>query len=123
MQCTHCVYTGELRMREGHTYIIGPEQPVKGFSAKFSFCTETLKLSPSKVFCYTVYTYNTDISKMFSLEKRSLHYNNILLYLHKINNKIYYVSIIFPYSIPNGKQLKCLIAFNNDAIELDTFHV
>ena len=41
-QCAHCMYAGALRMREGHTYIIiGLEQPVKVFSAKFSFCTET----------------------------------------------------------------------------------
>ena len=53
------MYVGALRMGEGHTYIIiGPERSVKVLSG---FFTETLKFSPSKVFCYTVYTYNTDI--------------------------------------------------------------
>ena len=47
-----CAYAGALCMGEGHTHIIiGPEQPVKVCSAKFSFCTETQKFSPTKVFC------------------------------------------------------------------------
>ena len=54
-QCARCVYAGVLRMREGHTYIIiGTEQSAKVFSSKFSFCTETRKFSPAKVFRYTV---------------------------------------------------------------------
>ena len=54
-QCARCVYAGTLRMHEGHTYIIiGTEQSAKVFSAKFSFCTEKQKFSPSKVFRYTV---------------------------------------------------------------------
>ena len=61
-QCARCVYAGALRMREGHTYIIiGLEQSAKVFSAKFSFCTEMRKFSPSKVFRYTVeYCYALD---------------------------------------------------------------
>ena len=40
------MHAGTLRTREGHTYIIiGPEQSAKGFSAKFSICTETLVFS------------------------------------------------------------------------------
>ena len=39
---------GALRMREGHTYIIGLEQ--SDLPAKFSFCTETRTFFPSKVF-------------------------------------------------------------------------
>ena len=55
-QCARSVYAGVLRMREGHTYIIiGLKQSAKVFSAKFSFCTETRKFSPSKVFRYTVF--------------------------------------------------------------------
>ena len=74
-QCARCVYAGTLRMREGHTYIIiGPEQSTKVFSAKFSFCTETRKFSPSKVFCYTVHTQKgrqrTDIQKERQTEDR-----------------------------------------------------
>ena len=48
-----CAYAVVLCMGEGHTHIIiGPEQPAKVCSAKFSFCTETQKFSPTKVFCY-----------------------------------------------------------------------
>ena len=39
----------------GHAHIlIGPEQSVKVFSAKFSVCTETQKFSPWKVFHHMV---------------------------------------------------------------------
>ena len=54
-QCARFVYAGALRMPEGHTtyLIIGPEQSAKVIFAKFLFCAEMRKFSPSKVFPYT----------------------------------------------------------------------
>ena len=62
-----------------HTHIIiRTERSAKGFSAKFSFCTETRNFSPSKVFCYMVLSRNSNYFTQKDQKKHNFlsHTNN-----------------------------------------------